>query len=118
MPYRIKNNENLTQQLKKINLTPKRYLNFARFVSKNRGYNPDLLNICNDGIHKLEYNGVKFGRVGYNDKIIYTWMEYKKLLPEGTAKEKYINYRKRAKDIMIKTNNKFSPASLSYYILW
>ena len=104
--------------LEKINLTPEKYLEFARFIAEHRGYNPDDLELCNDGIHKLEYDGVKFGRVGYNDKIIYSWLEHNNEIPEGTAKLKYTNYRKRAKSIMEKTNNKYSPASLSYFIIW
>jgi len=104
--------------LKGVDLTLNKYLKMARFVAKNRGYDPDLLNISDDGIHKLNYDGVGFGRVGYNDKIIYTWLEHNNKIPEGTAKLKYTNYRKRAIKVMKETNNKFSRASLSYFILW
>jgi hypothetical protein len=90
----------------------------ARFVANKRGYDGNKLSISNDGIHKLNYDGVKFGRIGYNDKIIYTWLEHNNKIPEGTAKLKYTNYRKRAEKVMKETNNKFSPSSLSYYILW
>jgi hypothetical protein len=106
------------EQLKEINLTPKKYLDFVKFVAKNRNYNPDLLKFSDDGTHKLEYNNIPFGRVGYNDKIIYSWLEINNKVEQGTAKKKYSNYRKRAKKIMMETNNKFSPASLSFYLLW
>ena len=109
---------NIIKQLKGINLNPKKYLKMVKFVAENRGYNPDLIKFSDDGLHKFEYDGVKFGRVGYNDKIIYTWLEHNNILPDGTAEEKYLNYRKRAYNVMKKTNNKYSPASLSYYILW
>jgi hypothetical protein len=109
---------NFKEQLEKINLTPKKYLSLVKFVAKKRNYDDKLLKICNDGIHKLEYDGVKFGRVGYNDKIIYAWLEHNNKVPEGTMKMKYTNYRKRAKKIMEETNNKYSPASLSFYLIW
>lgn len=111
-------NKTFENQLKEIGLTADDYLNLVKIVAKHRNYNPELLKISDDGIHKLEYNNIKFGRVGYNDLIIYTWLEYNKMIPEGTAKLKKINYRKRARAIMIKTKNKYSPASLSYQILW
>ncbi len=94
------------------------YLDLVKFIAHNRDYDPRLLKISDDGIHKLEYNNIPFGRVGYNDKIIYGWLEHNGELPEGTMKKKYINYRKRARKVMQETNNKYSPASLSYYLLW
>lgn len=111
-------NNKFEEQLNKINLTTKKYLKLVKFVAKNRGYNPELLKISNDGIHKLEYDNIPFGRVGYNDKIIYAWLEHNKQIPEGTMIKKYTNYRKRAKKVMEETNNKFSPASLSFYLIW
>lgn len=110
--------EDFKSQLEKINLNPDKYLDFAKFIASHRGYDKNKLQLCNDGIHKLSYDGVKFGRVGYNDKIIYTWLEYNNKVPEGTAKIKYTNYRKRAKKVMEATNNFYSPASMSYNILW
>lgn len=111
-------NNDLKDYLKKFNFDINDYLETAKFVAQNRGYNPDLLNISDDGLHKLNYNGIKFGRNNYKDKIIYSWLELNGKLPHGTAKKKYTNYRKRAHSVMKKSNNKYSPASLSYYILW
>ena len=111
-------NKIFKNQLEEIDLTPENYLNLVKIVAEHRKYNPDLLKIADDGIHKLEYNNVKFGRVGYNDKIIYSWLEKLKEVPEGTTKKKYINYRKRAREIMKKTKNKYSPASLSFNLIW
>lgn len=116
---KIKNDDiSFEKQLNEIGLTPEDYLNLVKTVAKHRNYNPELIKISDDGIHKLNYDGIKFGRVGYRDKIIYYWLEKIGKIPKGTAKEKYINYRKRAKDVMIKTKNKYSPASLSYNIIW
>ncbi len=111
-------NKIFKNQLEEIDLTPENYLNLVKIVAEHRKYNPNLLKIADDGIHKLEYNNVKFGRVGYNDKIIYSWLEKLKEVPEGTTKKKYINYRKRAREIMQKTKNKYSPASLSFNLIW
>lgn len=105
-------------QLKNINLSVDDYLKMAQFIAKNRGYDPEKLKISTDGIHKLNYDGVNFGRVGYKDHIIYTWLEHNNKLPEGTAKLKKMNYRKRAEKVMKATNNKYSRASCSFYILW
>lgn len=112
-------NENLfTSQLKNIGLTPKKYLSLVKHVAKKRGYDPKLLSISNDSIHKLNYGGTLFGRVGYNDKIIYAWLEHNNKIPEGTMKKKYTNYRARAEKVMKETNNKYSPSSLSFNLIW
>jgi hypothetical protein len=105
-------------QLEKIGLTINKYLEIVKTIAKSRGYNPEKLTEATDGIHKLNYDGVKFGRVGYNDKIIYMWMEKHGKVPKGTTKMKYTNYRRRAEKVMKETNNKFSPASLSYNLIW
>lgn len=105
-------------QLEGYNLTPSQYLDIVKHVAKQRGYNPKKLNLSYDNIHKLDYDGVKFGRVGYKDKIIYSWLEHIGDIPEGTTRTKYQNYRKRAVKVMKETNNKYSPSSLSYYLIW
>lgn len=105
-------------QLNEYNLNTTIYLNVAKIIAKKRGYDPKKLSLANDNIHKLDYDGVKFGRVGYKDKLIYAWLESNGLVPQGTMRQKYTNYRKRAKEVMKNTKNKFSPASLSYYIIW
>lgn len=110
--------QNFEKQLNKIGFNTEKYLKLAQFVAKKRGYDPEKLTISDDGIHKLDYDGTKFGRVNYNDKLIYTWLELNGKIERGTTKKKFTNYRKRAKKVMEATNNKYSPASLSYYIIW
>jgi len=105
-------------QLKEVGLDENKYLKIVKKIAEKRGYNPEKLKISNDGLHKLEYNGVRFGRVGYNDKIIYMWMEKQGKVPKGTTIKKYTNYRARAEKVMKATNNKYSPSSLSYYLIW
>lgn len=109
---------NFNKYLEKIQINPNDYLELVKKVAKHRNYNPNLLEFANDGIHKLKYNDIPFGRIGYKDKIIYAWLEASEILPEGTTKKKSTNYRKRAKKVMKETNDKFSPASLSYYLIW
>jgi len=106
------------KQLHKLNITPEDYLNFARMRAKKEGYNPKLLFLSDDDKHKLIYDNVPFGAVGYNDFILYSVMAVDHKITKEQAINKRINYRKRAYDMMIKSNNKFSPASLSYFILW
>ena len=110
--------DKFSKQLHKLNITKEEYLNNAKKVAKLRGYNPDLLKLADDDKHKLEYNGVKFGAVGYNDFLLYLHQANEGLIPFEYAIEKMANYRARSEVTMKKTNNKFSPASLSYYILW
>lgn len=116
--HKKENKNKFTEQLKNVGLTNKKYLSLVKFVARHRDYNPKLLSISTDSVHKLDYGGVLFGRVGYMDKIIYAWLEYNKEIPEGTMKNKSLNYRARAEKVMKETNNKYSPASLSYNLLW
>lgn len=110
-------------QLENIGFKPSKYLKIARETAYNNGYNPSTINFSNDGVHKLEIidnlgKVKKFGRVNYSDYIIYQHLEKLKIVPKGTAEIKRYNYRKRAYNVMKKTKNDFSPASLSFYILW
>jgi hypothetical protein len=97
-------------QLNKLNIKPDEYLKIAKSTAKQAGYNPDLLKFSLS--KKLNYNGVDFGAPNYNDFIIY------KLTNPEIANNKRDNYRARSKKVMEETKNKYSPASLSYYILW
>lgn len=105
------------KQLNLIGLTPKEYLNFAKFVAKNRNYEPELLELSNNPKKKLMYDNIHFGKVGYNDKIIYAWKELNNLVEKGTTQKKMINYRKRAKDIKNNSPSN-SPARLAFNIIW
>ena len=96
----------------KFNFDKDKYLRIAKSTAKKAGYNPKLLKFSTNPKKKLNYNGIDFGASGYGDFIIY------KLTDPKIADKKRENYRKRAKKVMSETNDKFSPASLSYYILW
>jgi DNA adenine methylase len=107
-----------TTQLKSLGIKPSDYLKIAKYNAELKGYNKNLLTISKDGIHKLDYNGIKFGRTGYNDFILYLFYVNRRNLPVSYAFDKRKNYRKRAKKVMEQTKDKFSPASLSFQILW
>lgn len=106
------NNSKFIKQLEKLGIEPNKYLKIARETGKKAGYNPKEIIFSKNNTHKLEYKGVSFGAVNYNDYIIY------KLTKPNEAEMKRTNYRKRAFKVMKETNDKNSPASLSYYILW
>lgn len=89
------------------------YLSIAKENALNNNYNPDLLTFSNDGIHKLNYDGINFGRVGYNDFIIY------QLMGDESALMKRKNYLARASKIKGNwKNNEMSPNNLAQKILW
>lgn len=106
------------EQLKDINFKPEVYLNVVKKIAKSKGYNPDKLTFSNNPKKKLNYDGVDFGAVNYGDFIIWSFLELNNEVEDGYAKIKRKNYRKRAIDIMKKTKDKYSPASLSFYLLW
>ena len=100
------------------NLNPSIYLDYAKLIAKKKGYDPNKLTLATDDKHKLNYDGVLFGAVGYKDKLIYSWLEYHNIIPKGTTLTKSTNYRKRAEKVMMRSNNKFSASSLSFNIIW
>jgi hypothetical protein len=107
------------KEMKELNFNPDLYIKVARIKAKNYGLNPDKLNFSNEIDKKLNYDGVNFGATGYNDFIIYNFMEMNGDIPEGTANEKMKLYRNRAESI--KGNwkkDKISPNNLAINILW
>jgi hypothetical protein len=97
----------------------KLYLLVAKMRAKEAGYNPDLLSLANDKVHKLSYNGVKFGNKNYNDYILYSWMESQGRMSPQEVDMKRRNYRKRATNIKGNwRNNPVSPNWLAIRILW
>jgi len=97
----------------------KLYLLVAKMRAKEAGYDPDLLILANDGVHKLSYKGVKFGNKDYNDYILYSWLESQgKITPKEVDKHRS-NYLKRATKIKGNwRNNPISPNNLAIRIIW
>jgi hypothetical protein len=107
------------QQLMKIYMTPNEYLKKAKLAAKKRGYNPKLLTFANNSVHKLEYDGVKFGRVGYGDFIIWTHNEKRGVVSPGYAKMKRNVFTRSHSAIKGSwKNNLKSPNNLAIHILW
>lgn len=111
-------------QLENIGFKPSKYLKIARETAYNNGYNPSTINFSNDGVHKLEIidnlgKVKKFGRVGYGDFIIYSFLEKNKQVPKGLADQKRNTFQ--SSHSKIKGNwksNPFSPNNLALRILW
>jgi len=107
-----------TKQLKKLDIDPEEYLKAAKQRAKNAGLDPNKLKFSNNPKKKLEYEGVKFGAYGYNDYIIYKFLEEKGEVDKGTAKEKRNRYQKSHQALKGDWKNKLSPNALSLKINW
>lgn len=97
------------------------YLSRARKRAKEAGYDPKKLSISDKKGKKLMYNHdgkkIYFGASKYGDYIIYQNKEKLKEVPKGTAEKKRKAYRARAKG-KAENAEKFSPAKMSFEILW
>ena len=111
------------KQLKEIGLTHDIYMSKAKELAKASGYDPKALTMCEDEDHKLTYKSpdgdVNFGKVGYSDYIIYSWLEKNGDVPKGEADKRRKAYRARAENIKGNwRDNKYSPNNLAINILW
>jgi hypothetical protein len=105
--------------LSKMGFPPDDYLTIARRQAEKYGLDPTKLNFCSSPKHKLNYDGTPFGATGYNDYIIWTFLEKTGKEPSGTAKERRKSYRSRAENIKGKwREDKTSPNNLAINILW
>ena len=95
------------------------FLKRAKARAKKSGYDPKLLKLAEDGVHKLVYDGVPFGRKGYGDFLFYTEMERLGKVPKGTAQKKQSVFVKSHSAMKgdWKKNPK-SPNNLALHILW
>lgn len=110
--------------LKQLGYSPKSYLSLARKKAKEHNYNPKKLNYARNGEHKLvmeDEEGKKsyFGRVGYNDFLIYSFLEKQKKVPSGTAESKRHRFQKSHTKIKGDwKSDDYSPNNLALRILW
>ena len=111
-------------QLEKIGLGSSSYLKEARRRAKEHHYPYKLLGFASDGTHKLaipDANGrmVAFGKVGYGDHIIYSYLEKHQKVPSGTADAKQRTFHKSHSRIKGDWASKpFSPNNLALRVLW
>lgn len=110
--------EDFHKQLEKNNITHDQYMKAAMKSAKKNDYDPSKLEMASDGNHKLVYNtpegkAVPFGKVDYNDYIIYT-------LTKNQYADKYRKaYLARATKIKGDwKSDKYSPNNLAINILW
>jgi hypothetical protein len=87
------------RQLKQIGMTPFEYLKTARERAKEAGYDQRALEFSDDDEHKLmiwddEGKSRHFGRVGYNDFIIWSFLEKKGEVKPGFARTKQNVFQK------------------------
>jgi len=107
----------LKKLLKDLDIPLEKYINFVKIKIEKFGLDPYKLKIADDGKHKFNYDGIKFGSVINKDYLIYLLLEDMGKVEPGTANKMRKAYRARAKDIYDKSD-KLSPSSLSYQILW
>ena len=91
------------------------FLKKAKAFAKKAGYKDwNDLKLATDGIHKLELNGVKFGRKGYGDFIEYGMEE-----GPASAQKHRKAYLARAKNIKGDwKDDKYSKNNLAIKVLW
>ena len=119
-----KESDDFLIQLNDIGLNPEQYLKEVKKRAKRAGYNPNDLYISDKNKYKLvmiDDEGKKhyFGRVNYNDYIIYQFLEKNEKVPKGTARQK--RRRFHISHELIKgnwRNDKYSPNNLALRVNW
>jgi hypothetical protein len=111
------------KQLGEIGLTSTEYLHEAKLRARQAGYDPSLLSYANNGVHKLQYmtpHGLRrFGRVGYNDYIIWSYLEQEDEVPNGYAAMKRNTFHRSHERIsQIHKLDKYSPNAMALAINW
>ena len=111
------------KQLEKLRIEPDDYMVVAKHLAKSKGYDPEKLSFATDGDHKLSYDspqGIrKFGKVGYGDYIIWSYLERRGEVPKGTADSKRNRFHKSHKAMSkIYGLSKYTPNELALNINW
>ena len=116
----------IISQLEEIGLNPDKYLNVARENAEENGYkNFDKLEFSDNRIHKLQIPNeegqmIRFGRVGYGDFLIWSYLEAKGKASKGQADKKRNVFRKSHIALSEKRNiiDPYAPNNLAINILW
>lgn len=112
------------RQLEDIGISPADYLKKARTAARRNGYDASALTFSDNKDHKLQMTTpdgsiVRFGRVGYNDFHLWSYLEKNKRSPKGLAKQKRDVFQKSHSNL--KGNwekNDYSPNWLALRVLW
>jgi DNA adenine methylase len=118
-----KSSDAFMKQLEKLKISPDDYMTVARHLAKSKGYDPDKLAFASDGDHKLLYESPeglrKFGKVGYGDYIIWSYLERMGKVPKGTADQKRNTFQKSHRAMSKEYGlRKYSPNELALNINW
>ena len=111
------------KQLEKVGLNHDKYMKQVKRLAKDTGYDPSKVHMSEDEDHKCVYHSpdgdVYFGKVGYGDFIIYSWLEQQGEEEDGFAEMKRNAYLSRATKIKGDwKDNKYSPNNLAINLLW
>jgi hypothetical protein len=118
-PHRV-----FLRQLKKANMSPVEYLRQARRAANAAGYDGRALEFSDDDEHKLMIYDDKgtprrFGRVGYNDYLLWKNEEAMGRVKSGYADQKRNVFNRSHKKMPGEwKSDKFSPNMLALKILW
>lgn len=112
------------KQLIELGIDPEDYLAEARKTAEERGYDGSKIDFSDNKTHKLrietpEGRIVRFGRVSYNDFLIWSHLEKNNQVEKGTAKERQDRFWKSHTKIKGKwKKDKHSPNWLALNVLW
>ncbi len=112
------------KQLQENKITPEKYLEVARDIAKDQGYDPRALEFSDNGAQKLmiwddEGNKRHFGAVEYGDYILWSKQEALGNVRKGFADQKRRTFvRSHSKIKGDWRKDKFSPNNLALRILW
>lgn len=111
-------------QLREVGIDPATYLAEAKAKAKKAGYDETKLEFSDNKTHKLrietpEGKTVRFGRVDYNDNLIWSHLERKNQVPKGTANDRRDRFWKSHTKIKGQwKKNRHSPNCLALLVLW
>ena len=102
---------------------PSNYLTIIRKQAGAAGYDPAMLHLADDGVHKAVITdgrrNIKFGKLGMADYHLLKIAERANKVPKGEAEKRREAYLKRSAGIRGNwASNKFSPNNLARKILW
>ena len=112
------------KQLIELGIDPEHYLEMAKKNAEDKGYDPSKIDWSDNKTHKLRIERpdgkiVRFGRVAYNDFLIWSHLEENNQVENGTAKERQDRFWKSHTKIKGKwKDDKYSPNWLALNVLW
>lgn len=112
------------KQLSELGIDEDHYLDMARRNAADKGYDPKDVEFSDNTTHKLMIRAPdgslrRFGRVCYNDFLIWSHLEENKEVMKGTAKAKQDRFWKSHMKIKGDwKDDKYSPNWLALNILW